>query len=226
MPHALEAAFNPDSDIFAEFHTIFIVDDDEMLLSMFSQSILQNHKETVVVKTSQPRQAMEALHHLYFDVVISDINMPGLMGDKIISELKVCSPTTYTIAITGRIDTAFIAGKCQPDAFLDKNKGFDAVTSVIENGIQESRKRRARILKTHAENESTKRHWRNFERVKNELGSSPTDVINSRKKIKAIAFIQKHPWKLQKEQIATYSGYSSYQKLMSSIEIIAPLFSL
>ncbi|MFH0921438.1 MAG: response regulator [Fibrobacterota bacterium] len=227
MSHSLEATYNPDSDIFAEFHTILIIDDDEMLLSLLTQSILQNHTETVVVNTSQPRLAMEALRHLYFDVLISDINMPALMGDKIISEAKACSPITYTIAITGRIDTAFMAGKCQPDAFLDKNKGFNTVSNVIETGIEESKKRRANILKNHADNdEPAKKHWRDFERLRNELGNTQTDVINSRKKIKAIAFMQRRPWKLQKEQIATYSGYSSYQKLTSAVETVAAIFSI
>ncbi|MGE4298471.1 MAG: HD domain-containing phosphohydrolase [Desulfovibrionaceae bacterium] len=81
---------------------VLIVDDDAKILSSF-QRILQKAFEVDVAASGD--QALEMLSSSEpYAIVISDFRMPGLTGVEFLSKVKVVSPDTVRIILTGYAD--------------------------------------------------------------------------------------------------------------------------
>ena len=215
---------HPDSNIFEEFSAVVVLDDDAMLCRMMCESLADRFRNTVVLGFIHPETSLPVINQLYFDIVISDINMPGLWGDKIIAQVKNISPTTFTAAMTGfSIETAYAAGKAQPDFFFDKNKGMDPLWPALEKGFKTAKERRERIFSTYLDESLTafsKPHWRERGELKQHLGFSLTEYFRSIRTIKAMALL-KLKKNMTQEELAIISGHSSSQYLKENLKEIS-----
>ncbi|MCA1634767.1 MAG: response regulator [Acidobacteria bacterium] len=81
--------------------SLLIVDDDEtikdVLLEMFSGQHLCHTAATA-------EEALEQLESHEYDVVITDIAMPGMGGEHLLGFIKTYNPRTRVIFITGSSD--------------------------------------------------------------------------------------------------------------------------
>jgi two-component system response regulator PilR (NtrC family) len=81
--------------------TLLLIDDDpairEMLDSLFS-STYECHT------ADRAEQALEYLKYQKYDVVITDISMPGLGGVEVLQQIKSEHDSTQVIVISGRPD--------------------------------------------------------------------------------------------------------------------------
>ena len=68
----------------------------------FLESLLQRESHEVVACGSA-EQALLAIESDEFDVVISDIRMPGMSGMQLLDRVRESSPETLVILITARI---------------------------------------------------------------------------------------------------------------------------
>jgi signal transduction histidine kinase/DNA-binding response OmpR family regulator len=78
---------------------ILVVDDEKHVL-LTLQAILQEDGYRVDVATDGAK-AIEALHANPYDLVLTDLKMPGVDGLSVLAEVQKCSPTTVTIMMTG-----------------------------------------------------------------------------------------------------------------------------
>lgn len=77
---------------------VLIVDDDPGILEVCGETI---EKLGVDVCTEQyPERALEKLKREYFDIVITDIRMPGIDGIKFAEKVKELSPSSLVIVMT------------------------------------------------------------------------------------------------------------------------------
>ncbi len=77
---------------------ILIVDDEENLVALFKR-ILQ--KEGYEVQcASSGEEALEKLETEWFDLVITDLKMPGMDGLELLSKAKAVNPTMPFIMLT------------------------------------------------------------------------------------------------------------------------------
>lgn len=85
---------------------ILIIDDDSSIQKLTAEVLRQNNYRTL--SFSNARAALEAIKTTDFDLIISDIQMPGMDGFAFITELRANSSTKYgqqpIIALTGRTD--------------------------------------------------------------------------------------------------------------------------
>jgi signal transduction histidine kinase/CheY-like chemotaxis protein len=78
---------------------ILVVDDEKHVL-LTLQAILQEDGYRVDV-AGNGSSAIEALHACHYDLVLTDLKMPGIDGLTVLAEVQKCSPTTVTIMMTG-----------------------------------------------------------------------------------------------------------------------------
>ena len=78
---------------------ILVVDDEAHVL-LTLQAILQEDGYRVDV-ASDGNQAIEALRVSHYDLVLTDLKMPGVDGLSVLAEVQKSSPTTVTIMMTG-----------------------------------------------------------------------------------------------------------------------------
>ncbi|MCH6256252.1 response regulator [Puniceicoccaceae bacterium K14] len=80
-------------------HSVLIVDDLESIHEMLDAVI-----EPIGYQTSFATSGQMALHSFRekpFDIVFTDINMPGMSGVELLSELKAINPNVIVIMMTG-----------------------------------------------------------------------------------------------------------------------------
>jgi len=81
--------------------TILCVDDNEQALSI--RKVLLETRGYRVIACNNGEAALEVFRRNNVDLVLSDLIMPGLDGSRLIEEVKMLSPQTPAILISGRV---------------------------------------------------------------------------------------------------------------------------
>ncbi len=79
---------------------LLIVDDEEALTFSLYQIFINIPLECEVLTASSGEEALEKIENNRFDIVITDIAMPGINGLDLLSMIKAREPQTKVIVIT------------------------------------------------------------------------------------------------------------------------------
>ena len=93
---------------------ILIVEDDKELRELFGRVLMKQGYD--IKETSNGKEALEALHQDFYDIVISDIMMPEMDGYELVSTLRKEGNHIPVLMITAK------------DAFDDMRQGFQSGT--------------------------------------------------------------------------------------------------
>lgn len=88
---------------------ILLVDDDQQIRSLIKLTLERSDNE--VVEACEGNEAVEVFRREPFDLVITDIVMPGKEGIELIMDLKEIDPDVKIIAISG-------GGRIDPEDYL------------------------------------------------------------------------------------------------------------
>lgn len=114
--------------------SILIADDSPDVCSLLAIWLNDHH----VVSVHSGAEALSALSLLYFDLVITDVNMPDVSGLEVIRRLKKFQPSVQVLAISGgsRLLTSSACVAAATDAGADAAlmKPFDE--AQLRDGIQ------------------------------------------------------------------------------------------
>lgn len=87
---------------------VLVVDDDEAVLSILCKTMNTSGMEPFAVKSG--KEAIRTLAGEKFDLILMDINMPGMDGFETIKQIRNCAIDTPIIIVSGRkedFDTVF-----------------------------------------------------------------------------------------------------------------------
>jgi CheY-like chemotaxis protein/uncharacterized membrane protein len=85
-------------------HKVLVVDDDPVVGKSFNRVLSQ--KGYVVVTAGNAQEALSKVQEGEYDVVFTDIKMPGMSGIELAERLKVERPWTPVVIVTGYGSTA------------------------------------------------------------------------------------------------------------------------
>lgn len=116
---------------------ILIVDDEPDMLKLLSM-ILKEKTPYDVTVTNNPIEALELAKNKNFDIVITDLKMPGLDGLKLLEEIKKKDEDIPIIIITayGTIDAATEAIQKGGFDFITKPFKKEQILFTIEKAIK------------------------------------------------------------------------------------------
>jgi response regulator RpfG family c-di-GMP phosphodiesterase len=119
--------------------TILVVDDEMVIRSMLSE-ILQEQGH-VVVCVSDGETALQEMEKRPFDMVLSDLYMPGMSGIELLVQAKNLYPTLPVVMLTGQpsLDQAIAAMKKGASDFITKPFSIDYIHHVVQKNLQEQR---------------------------------------------------------------------------------------
>ncbi len=83
---------------------ILFVDDEPLLLKGLERSLRSMRKEWQMVFAVGPAEALEALSREDFDIVVTDMKMPGMNGVELLEEVKKRSPKSLRMVLSGQAD--------------------------------------------------------------------------------------------------------------------------
>ncbi|MDQ3261499.1 MAG: response regulator, partial [Pseudomonadota bacterium] len=108
-PADVAQSIHTDIDIPLERAQILIVDDDHRMLALMSELLrLKNYNVTA---TNNGQHAIELLKERSFDLVLLDLNMPGIDGFGVMEHIELHARATPIIVVSGdnTIDSAILA---------------------------------------------------------------------------------------------------------------------
>jgi DNA-binding NtrC family response regulator len=118
---------------------LLLVDDDPNTLASLSRAFrLAGHEATVCDNAAR---AVELLRTESFDVILSDVVMPGKSGLELLDDLKKAGVKTPIVLISGQanIEMAVKATKLGALDFLEKPLSTDKLLVTVENALRLSR---------------------------------------------------------------------------------------
>jgi len=116
---------------------ILIVDDEPDMLKLLSM-ILREKTPYEITTTNNPTEAVELVKKERFDIVISDLKMPGLDGIEIIDAVKKVDEDTPIIIVTayGTVESATEAMQKGGFDFITKPFRKEHILFTIDKAIK------------------------------------------------------------------------------------------
>lgn len=135
-----------------ESNSILVVDDEEIMRS-FLQDILTGEGYQVDVASTGEEAIREAGKRGY-DLVITDIKMPGVDGIGVLSQVKELSPTTEVVVMTGyaSLESAVESMKKGAADYITKPFNIDQIRIVVAKTLERKK------LRQKAEDEEFYKH--------------------------------------------------------------------
>ena len=93
---------------------ILFVDDEPMILQGIQHSLRGMRAEWEVKLANSGAEALETMAQTPFDVVITDMRMPGMDGAQLLDLVKVKFPRTVRIILSGQSDRETILRSVGP----------------------------------------------------------------------------------------------------------------
>ncbi|MFQ6137462.1 MAG: response regulator [Candidatus Hydrothermarchaeales archaeon] len=118
---------------------ILIVEDDPQMLEGLTESLAEEGYEITSVLTG--KEAIEKVKKEDFDVVLTDLVMPGLDGMDVLKEVKRTKPRTHVVMITAfaTIENAVDAMKNGASDYISKPFKIAEVQTAIKRLLEEAR---------------------------------------------------------------------------------------
>jgi two-component system response regulator YesN len=121
-------------------YRLLIVDDEPVIvegLSFLFQQI--DDIELDVCTASSGHEALEWLYRARIDIVLSDIQMPGLNGIQLMEEIKKSWPSCRVVMFTGYSDFDYVYRSIRQEGvkYLLKSEGDDVVVDTVRSLIRE-----------------------------------------------------------------------------------------
>ena len=127
---------------------VLFVDDEERLLSGLRRMLYDQRGEWEMQFCNSGAEALEAVQRNAFDVIVSDMRMPGMNGAELLGKVQAASPGTTRFILSGyaELETViktvgpshqYIAKPCDPE----KLKKSISLTCTLKNYIENNRLR-------------------------------------------------------------------------------------
>jgi len=126
-------------------YRLLIIDDEQItadsLANLFEDV---DDLELDVYKTYSAKNALEIMSTAYVDVILSDINIPGMDGIQLLEEVNRQWPGAKVIFLTGydRFDYAYKAIKDKAFSYILKTEGDAMILSTVREAFREIERER------------------------------------------------------------------------------------
>jgi DNA-binding NtrC family response regulator len=113
---------------------VLFVDDDELVLTALRRR-MKRHLEWDMVFVTSANAALEELERAPFDVVVTDMRMPGLSGADLLERVTQRYPAMGRIGLTGYYDEVDLVSRGIAHVVLNKPCDNAELKSTISNLI-------------------------------------------------------------------------------------------
>jgi DNA-binding NtrC family response regulator len=113
-------------------HEILIVEDEDIQRRQLARALQGPDHE--IIEAGSGEEALKLLSGRRFDLVISDLRMPGISGLDLIQRIKATSPHTSLLLITAHasVDSAIEAMRLGAEDYLMKPFGTEELAIIVE----------------------------------------------------------------------------------------------
>ncbi len=117
-------------------NTILFVDDDPEVLSSTRRLLYTMHRDWQVTYAASAAEALQKLSERGYDVVVSDIRMPGMSGIELLEQVRARYPRAVRIALSGHADReAALQASGLAHRYLAKPCPIDDIAAAIQQSL-------------------------------------------------------------------------------------------
>jgi two-component system response regulator YesN len=120
-------------------YRLLVVDDEEIITDSLARMLESVDRfELDVYKAYSVPEALDYLNRYAFDIVITDIEMPGMSGIDLLREIHEAWPACQVIILTGHddFDYAYDALRYQALSYVLKSEGDEALLAAAARAIE------------------------------------------------------------------------------------------
>lgn len=111
---------------------ILFVDDEPVILESLRRALRPMRQEWDMRFAGNGPEALKAMNQEAFDVVVTDMRMPGMDGAELLNEVKKRHPETVRIILSGQVDQdAFIRAAGSFHQYLSKPSDTEALKAAV-----------------------------------------------------------------------------------------------
>lgn len=130
---------------------LLVIDDDPGVVDYLVEML--RHKKYSAIGYTQTEQALEAIEKDPFDLVISDVSMPGMRGLELMAAIHQKRPEQLVLLITafGSIDLAMQSMRAGACDFLTKPFRIEELYAAITRALKDRQMRRTAVKIGHVD---------------------------------------------------------------------------
>jgi CheY-like chemotaxis protein len=137
MAHPLYPRMNQPAPPPVDRPTLLVVDDDPAVIDALGARL---GREFRVVGVNDPHQAVDAARRERPDVILCDINMPGMQGDEVAFELSqdehaATIPLIYLTSLVGKRETMQLDGQFGGHLAVSKSANTYELMAAIRGAM-------------------------------------------------------------------------------------------
>jgi DNA-binding NtrC family response regulator len=124
---------------------LLVIDDDAAMVDyLVDMLLLAKYK---VVGFTEAEAALDAITEQPFDLVISDVEMPGMRGLDLMAAIHLCRPEQLVLLITafGSVDLAMQSVRAGACEFIAKPFRIEELLTAIDRNLQDRQMRRTAV---------------------------------------------------------------------------------
>jgi DNA-binding NtrC family response regulator len=134
-------------NVMKESLRVLFVDDDPSWLNALRRSLRRTCPDWQVCFASDGFKALELLESESFDVIVSDLNMPGLRGDSLLNQISEKHPETIRFILSGSSSSECKStGQSLAMEFISKDTDPQDLMYRIARGVSLRRFMRSRVV--------------------------------------------------------------------------------
>jgi DNA-binding NtrC family response regulator len=126
-------------DAMPRISRLLIVDDDPLVLTLLSRLATSRLEQVLVETADSPYLALDRVKTTAYDVVISDVRMPGMNGLDLASRIGTINPFTFIVLISGGREHSEWVSSCNIFAFLEKPIDRHLFLRTVSQALENSR---------------------------------------------------------------------------------------
>ena len=122
-------------------HRILVVDDDERVLFVLRRALLAFQNGYEIVTTPDSREALNKAKEIPFDLLITDLKMPGVDGITLTQAIRGLNSGTVVVWITayGCAQVSDEATRLSVHECLEKPLRIDEIRRVVRDALDNSK---------------------------------------------------------------------------------------
>lgn len=113
---------------------ILVVDDEESILLLYREELEEEGYE--VFSAMDGEEALKIFERVPIDLVVLDINMPGMDGIGVLRQLKARKPTLPVILSTAYAEYKHDIGAWASDDYIVKSSNMDELKNSIRKHLE------------------------------------------------------------------------------------------
>ncbi len=158
---------------------VLVVDDEEPIRAMLSRYLGERGFHTAVAATGY--EALDLLEREFFDLVLSDVRMPGMDGIVLLGEIVRRHPETGVLMLTGCEDVSMAVAAMKAGAldYVLKPFRLEDVDGALRNALERRRERLDRAEHLRSLEEAVERQTTELRRLLAHLDEASESTLDA-----------------------------------------------